>query len=107
MVAVDREANPNCKFVFSLPPVPLTSTLESRSAMEAACLSKAVLRGAIEQLLASMQGCIYWPSFEIVRWMGAYVPGKYGEEDGTTHHVSERVIRTIMRSILQTYILHE
>jgi len=103
IVSLVRRVNPSCKFVFSLSPVPLTSTLERRSAMEADCLSKAALRVAVEQVVASMPGCIYWPSFEILRWLGAYVSGMYGEEDGTTHHVSERVVRTIIRSFLNTY----
>ena len=103
MVAVVRDVNPDCKFVFSLSPVPLTATLEARSAMEADCLSKAVLRVAVDQLVSSTPGCLYWPAFEAVRWLGAYIPDMYGEEDGTTHHVSERVIRTIMRLFIDMY----
>jgi hypothetical protein len=104
IVAAVRQVNPDCRFVFSLSPVPLASTLESRAAMEADCLSKATLRVAVDQLVADTPGCVYWPAFEIVRWLGTYVPGMYGEEDGTTHHVSERVIRTIMRHFLRLYM---
>jgi hypothetical protein len=102
-ILIVREENPNCKFVFSLSPVPLAATLESRSPMEADCLSKATLRVAVEQLLQNVDGCIYWPSFEIVRWLGTYIPGMYGDEDRSTRHVSERVVRTITRSFLQIY----
>ena len=98
-----RDVNPKCKFVFSLSPVPLTATLEPRSAMEADCLSKSVLRVAVDQLVTDTPGCLYWPAFEIVRWLGAYLPNMYGEEDGTTHHVSERVVRKIMRLFLDLY----
>ena len=104
IVSLVRSVNPDCKFVFSLSPVPLTSTLEQRSAMEADCLSKATLRVAVDRVVSDTADCIYWPAFEIVRWMGAYVPNMYGEEDGTTHHVSERVVRTIMRLFLETYL---
>ena len=45
-----RRSNPRCDFVFSLSPVPLTATLEARSSMEADCLSKSILRVAVEQL---------------------------------------------------------
>jgi tetratricopeptide (TPR) repeat protein len=103
IILIVREENPNCKFVFSLSPVPLAATLESRSPMEADCLSKATLRVAVEQLLQNVDGCIYWPSFEIVRWLGTYIPGMYGDEDGSTRHVSERVVRTIIRNFLQIY----
>lgn len=98
-----RDKNPNCKFVFTLSPVPLAATLESRSAMEADCLSKATLRVAVEQLVQNVPDCVYWPSFEIVRWLGTYVPGMYGEEDGSPRHVSERVVRLIVRAFLQVY----
>jgi hypothetical protein len=103
IVSTIRDANPDCKLVFSLSPVPLAATLESRSAMEADCLSKATLRVAVEQLLQNAADCIYWPSFEIVRWLGAYIPGMYGEEDGTPRHVSERVVRLIIREFLNAY----
>lgn len=104
MVALIRQSNPKSDFVFSLSPVPLTSTLEPRSSMEADCLSKAILRVAVEQIVSSTPRCVYWPSFEIVRWLGAYVPNMYGEEDGTTSHISERVIRLIMGLFLRTYM---
>jgi hypothetical protein len=103
IVLLIREDNPNCKFVFSLSPVPIAATLENRSPMEADCLSKATLRVAVEQLVNDVDGCIYWPSFEIVRWLGTYFPGMYGDEDGSTRHVSERVVRTIIRNFLQIY----
>jgi hypothetical protein len=103
IVALVRRFNPACRFVFSLSPVPLTATLEARSAFEADCLSKSILRVTVDRVASSTPGCLYWPSFEIVRWLGAYLPGMYGEEDGTTHHVSERVVRTIMRLFLDTY----
>jgi len=104
IVALVRRANPNCKFVFSLSPVPLTSTLEPRAAMEADCLSKATLRVAVDQLVTSTPDCLYWPAFEIVRWLGAYIPNMYGDEDGTAHHVSERVVQTIMGHFLRLYM---
>lgn len=103
MVERVRRVNPDCTFVFSLSPVPLTSTLEGRSAIEADCLSKATLRVAVEKVLATTPGCIYWPAFEIVRWLGAYIPDMYGDEDGTTHHVSERVVETVIRHFLAMY----
>jgi hypothetical protein len=103
IVALVRRFNPACQFVFSLSPVPLTATLEARSAFEADCLSKSILRVTVDRVASSTPGCLYWPSFEIVRWLGAYLPGMYGDEDGTTHHISERVVRTIMRLFLDTY----
>lgn len=99
-----RRSNANCDFVFSLSPVPLTATLEARSSMEADCLSKSILRVAVEQIVTTSPRCLYWPAFEIVRWLGSYFPGMYGEEDGTTGHVSERVIDLIIALFLQNYL---
>jgi hypothetical protein len=42
--------------------------------MEADCLSKATLRVAVDQLVTSTPYCLYWPAFEIVRWLGSYIP---------------------------------
>jgi hypothetical protein len=104
IVALVRASNPTCDFVFSLSPVPLTTTLEPRSSMEADCLSKSTLRVAVDQIVATTPRCLYWPSFEIVRWLGAYVPKMYGEEDGTTGHVSEWAVEMIMRLFMQFYL---
>jgi hypothetical protein len=104
IVTLIRRVNPKCDFVFSLSPVPLSATLESRSSMEADCLSKSILRVAVEQVVVSTPRSLYWPAFEIVRWLGPYVPDMYGEEDGTTSHISERVIRLIIGLFLRTYL---
>ncbi|MBF0462543.1 MAG: GSCFA domain-containing protein [Magnetococcales bacterium] len=103
MIDAIRAQNPSCQFVFSLSPVPLYATLERRSVIEADCLSKSILRVAIEQVVSTRPHCIYWPAFEMVRWLGAYFPGMYGKEDGSVQHVSEDMVRTIMRHFLRVY----
>jgi len=106
IISIVRRANPSIQIVFSLSPVPLLSTLESRSAMEADCISKATLRVAVDEVVADSAGCLYWPSFEVVRWLGSYVPGMYGAEDGSTHHVSEGVVELIVRAFLRMFSEH-
>jgi GSCFA family len=103
MISILRRANPDCQFVFALSPVPLAATLENRSAMEADCLSKSILRVAVEQLLQDFPDCVYWPSFEIVKWLGPYLPGMYGQDDGSARHVTERVVQMIIREFLRIY----
>lgn len=39
---------------------------------------------------------IYWPSFELFRWVGGYVPGMYGQEDNSTIHASESVVAVVV-----------
>ena len=103
IISIVRRANPAIQIVFSLSPVPLLSTLEPRSAIEADCISKATLRVAVDQVIGDFSSCVYWPSFEIVKWLGSYIPGMYGNEDGSTHHVSEGAIDLIVRAFIQMF----
>lgn len=79
--------------MLTVSPVPLNATFEMESAVVADCVSKATLRVAVEDVLRQgIPGVRYFPSFEIVRWLSAYLPGMYGEDDGSTVHISERVV---------------
>ena len=100
--AVRRLAGPEVKVVLTVSPVPLAGTTEHDSAITADCLSKSTLRVACEEAVAARrgEGVLYWPSFEIVRWLGAHfgpeTPGPYGADDGNTRHVSEWLIDLIV-----------
>jgi hypothetical protein len=95
---------PDIHIVLSLSPVPLALTFKQKSAVLADCLSKSTLRVAIESVCREAgDGVYYWPSFEIVRWLGAYVGGMYGAEDGTTSHISEGIISTIMKLFIEVF----
>lgn len=92
-----RSINRTAKIVMTVSPVPLTATFEYPSAVMADCVSKSTLRVAVDEIVRQTgNSIIYWPSFEIVRWFGAYYPGAYGAEDGTTIHVSEDLIDLIV-----------
>ncbi len=93
--------SPAIKIVLTLSPVPLGSTLEFESAIVADCLSKSVLRASIHEAL---QACdkgrpIYFPSFEIVRWLGAHAGNAFGD-DGLPRHVSQQYVKEIIASFL-------
>jgi tetratricopeptide (TPR) repeat protein len=99
-----KAVNPKCKFVFLLVPAPMNSTLELRSAVDADCLSKAILRVALEQVLTLRpQECFYWPVFESIRWLGAYLPGLYGAEDATALHVSFHSTKSCVQHFVRTF----
>lgn len=89
-----RTLNPDVKVVLTVSPVPLEGTYERRSAVLADCISKSTLRLAAEEILRGGDPDIYyWPSFEMVRWLGAHLAGKSGPppfaaDDGRTRHVS-------------------
>jgi tetratricopeptide (TPR) repeat protein len=91
-----REYCPNATVFLTLSPVPLTVTFEYDSAITADCVSKPVLRAAIDEVMRErVPNVCYWPAFEAVRWIGAYHGDVYGEDDGSTRHVSDRVVRGI------------
>lgn len=97
-----REINPSIKIVITLSPVPLGRTFEFASAIVADCLSKSVLRAAIHEALQAFgagQSPIYFPSFEIVRWVGSHAGNAFGD-DGLPRHISRDYVKHIISSFL-------
>lgn len=96
-----HEINPTVQIVLTLSPVPLGSTFEFSSAIVADCLSKSVLRAAIHEALLACSGTkpIYFPSFEIVRWVGSHVGNAFGD-DGLPRHISKEYVKQIVASFL-------
>ena len=74
------------------------------SAVVADCVSKSVLRVAVDELLRQRPDNVYyWPSFEVIRWLGAYTGPMYGAEDNSTLHVSEAVIATQVDTFMEVF----
>ena len=95
------EINPAIKIVMTLSPVPLGSTFEFSSAIVADCLSKSVLRAAIHEALLACNDNkpIYFPSFEIVRWVGSHAGNAFGD-DGLPRHISKEYVKQIIASFI-------
>lgn len=102
IIDIVRTINPKCKFVFSVSPVALSVTFLDKTAVEADCISKSILRVAIEQVVSLRKDCIYWPSFEIVRWLGVYFPGMY-LLNGGMRNVSEEVVGIIIKDFIRIF----
>lgn len=76
------------------------------STVVADCLSKSLLRIAVDQAIKEWPSdhhdheptrVHYWPSFEIVRWLGAHLQrSMYGGTDGVCRHVDMDVVEIIM-----------
>ncbi|HEX2872234.1 MAG TPA: GSCFA domain-containing protein [Polyangiaceae bacterium] len=104
IVALLRKLAPAATLVLTLSPVPLTATFEYPSAVVADCVSKSVLRVAVDELLRKRpENLYYWPSFEVIRWLGAYTGPMYGAEDNSTLHVSEAVIATQVDTFMEVF----
>lgn len=94
--------------VFTLSPVPLKATFREIPCLVADCASKSVLRTAIELLMSDRRADVYyWPSYEIIRWMGAHLPramfgaGQLGANG--TRHVEHDVIQSVVDSFVSSY----
>jgi tetratricopeptide (TPR) repeat protein len=107
LAAVTRLARRTPKFVLTVSPVPLGGTTERESAVVADCVSKSILRVAADVVCAteSDRQVVYWPSFEIVRWLapffGADQSHAFGAEDGNTRHVSAWLVQLIVELFLE------
>ena len=104
--SIRRLAHRPPRIVLTVSPVPLTGTTEFESAVVADCISKSTLRVACHEVTTGQgEDVLYWPSFEIVRWLGAHFgpeqPPIYGAEDGNTRHVSAWIVELIIDLFLK------
>ena len=99
-----RVLRPNLPIVITLSPIPLKATFDRASIFTADCVSKSILRVAIHELFESSQeNLYYWPSFEIVRWLGSHLEGSYFGEDGNPRHINRKSVRLILESFIKHY----
>lgn len=102
-----RLLNPTASIVLTLSPVPLKASFSEKSCITSDCVSKSVLRLAINDYLSKEQleeGVYYWPSFEIVKWLGCHLPYPvYGTDDGVVRHVSRFVVNKILELFVEHY----
>jgi hypothetical protein len=94
-----RGINPAARTYVTISPVPLMGTAELSNAVLADCVSKTTLRAALhEELQEARWGEVhYWPSFEIVRWLGAHTTlPVFGADDSASRHVSNWLVELIV-----------
>jgi len=104
IVDVIRELNPKAPIVFTLSPVPLMATFRDISCLTADCVSKSVLRVALDHVMS--QGCsgvYYWPSFEIVKWVGANLPWSTYGRKGKARAIDRGIVRQIMDEFVSAF----
>jgi hypothetical protein len=104
--SVRRLGRPDIKIVLTVSPVPMSGTNELDSAVIADCLSKSTLRLACNEVVAArvQEGVVYWPSFEIVRWLGPHLnpnSGRVYGDDGNSRHVGAWLVDLIVSLFLE------
>lgn len=93
-----KSINPRLKVIFTVSPIPLSITFDYESVFMADCVSKSTMRAAIDEFVREEPSqTMYWPTFEVFRWLGAYTGPVYGADDGSTAHASEFVVNTIFK----------
>ncbi len=103
VIGMARAENPNVHIVLTLSPIPLKMS-SHLSVFGQDCLSKSILRTAIEAVLdRNIQGISYWPSFEIVRWLGGHSGPFFGVDGEDNRHVSVPVLDAIMSMFVDHY----
>jgi GSCFA family len=109
LIELVRRVNPRAAIVLTLSPVPLKGTFRGISSLSADCVSKSVLRVALDEVMRDgRRDVYYWPSFEIVKWAGANLSWPaYGLDDGKTRHVSRRLVGEIVDAFIETFFVAE
>jgi hypothetical protein len=107
-IALVRQVNPAAPIVLTLSPVPLLATHRDISCLTADCVSKSVLRVALDQVMSdAAPGVYYWPSFEIVKWVGANLPWSAYGEGGSARDVNRRLIVEIIDAFIDSFYTPE
>ncbi len=104
LLSAVRSVKPKAPVVLTLSPQPAVATWRPVSCVTANCVSKAVLRVAIDEVIgaAADPNLYYWPSYEIAT---VYYGRSAYREDG--RHVHESVSRRIVELFARFYVKDE
>ncbi|BEV01874.1 GSCFA domain-containing protein [Novosphingobium olei] len=94
-----RTKNPTVRFILTVSPVPLNATAIDRHVAVSTAYSKAVLRVAAEQVVASNELCDYFPSYEIIT--SPFTRAAYFEDDA--REIRETGVKHVMSLFLKHY----
>lgn len=105
MIDLIRKVSPEAPIVLTLSPVPLKATFREISCVAADCLSKATLRLAIDSVMSKHYPSVYyWPSFEIVRWLGAHQSQpSFGIGVQDARHVNAELVAQIIDLFVESF----
>lgn len=108
-----RKVNPSAHCIFTLSPVPIDNAIGLEEALpygalEIDCVSKSTLRVALHELMTdwtkSDTNVRYFPSYEIVRWVGPMLPQPaFGAEDAVSRHVSKAILNGVYAYFLKKF----
>lgn len=90
--------------IFTLSPVPLNASFLHRPTLVSDCLSKSTLRVALGELEAlNLPNVYYWPSFEMVRWVGGHIALPAFNGDNTPRHPADFMVKIIIDNFVERF----
>jgi hypothetical protein len=109
LIELVRSVNPSAPVVLTLSPVPLRATFRGISCLTADSVSKSVLRVALDLVMSrGLENVWYWPSFEVVRWVGAHAPwAAYGADDRKPRNVNRAIVGEIIDAFVDAFFAPE
>jgi len=114
IIELIREHCGDKPIIFTLSPVPLNATFVGRPCVVSDCVSKSILRVAIEQInQLNFNNWYYWPSFELAKWVPAHMdvksfggdpkPDKKGNKLTDSRHVAEWAVSNIIQNFVKKF----
>jgi len=102
IVAIIKQYRPDARVIFTLSPIPLHATFRPISCMTANCVSKSILRVAIDELMrnhADDHRLFYFPAYEIVKdfFVDAFIDDN--------RHVKPELLETVMKTFERAYCI--
>jgi hypothetical protein len=111
--AAIRKINSSALCIITLSPVPIDNAVGLQEplpygALEIDCVSKSTLRVALHELMGGWaekdENVRYFPSYEIVRWVGPMLPEPaFGAEDAVSRHVSKAILNGVYAYFLRKF----
>ena len=93
--------NKTMKIFVTVSPVPLNLAKFDYSPVIADCISKSILRLAVEAVLKNRPNLVYFPSFEFFRWVSGHASRSFYGADGKIRHVDEDLVDMVVRKFVE------
>lgn len=100
------DIKPNAKIVLTVLPAPMVRGIQNigEPPFVSDCLSKSVMRLTAHEICAEFDDRIlYWPSFEMVRWLGGHVPPVFGQSDAHARQPNDELADIIAKSPISKF----
>lgn len=99
-----RSMRPGIPVFLTLSPIPLMNAIAHPSVIAQDCISKSRIRVALDDIMdEAIPDVYYWPSFEVVRWLGGHVGPFFGTGDRDQRHVAPEILDLITGLFIESF----